>query len=265
VLLADRNTEAVHRVTAEIDRDSAIFTEVDVAVGPSVAAMIETVVRTWGRLDLAVNNAGIAQPAMPLDQVTEEQFDQLMGVNAKGVWLCMKYEIPAMLSSSGGAIVNVTSVASHIAAQGQGAYAGSKHAALGLTKGAALDYAARGIRVSAVSPALVDTPMARNFVAASRDPNVLEPIKAAHPSVGPPRRRRSPRRSRGSFPTSRASPPGTPSWSTVGTRHSSPGRWRRVPPDSWEDRHDRHGPRSRPDLPGGLGDRSRLPEQSAVR
>jgi NAD(P)-dependent dehydrogenase (short-subunit alcohol dehydrogenase family) len=181
VLLADRNTEAAHKVTAEIGRDSAIFTEVDVAVGPSVAAMIETVVRTWGRLDLAVNNAGIAQPAMPLDQVTEEQFDQLMGVNAKGVWLCMKYEIPAMLSSSGGAIVNVTSVASHIATQWQGAYVGSKHAALGLTKGAALDYAARGIRVSAVSPALVDTPMARNFVAASRDPNVLEPIKAAHP------------------------------------------------------------------------------------
>jgi NAD(P)-dependent dehydrogenase (short-subunit alcohol dehydrogenase family) len=181
VLLADHDREAVEKVTAEIGRESAICTTVDVAESHSVAAMIDTAVRTWGRLDCAVNNAGIAQPAMPIDEVTEEQFDRLMRVNAKGVWLCMKYEIPTMLASGGGAIVNVTSVASHIAAQGQGAYAGSKHAALGLTKGAALDYAPRGIRVCAVSPALVDTPMARNFVEDSGDPNVLEPIKAAHP------------------------------------------------------------------------------------
>lgn len=181
VLLADRDTDAVEKVTADIGRDSALCTTVDVADGRSVAAMIDTAVRTWGRLDRAVNNAGIAQPAMPLDHLTEEQFDQLMRVNAKGVWLCLKHEIPAMLAAGGGAIVNVTSVASHIAAQGQGAYAGSKHAALGLTRGAALDYAARGIRVTAVSPALVDTPMARNFVADSGDPNVLEPIEAAHP------------------------------------------------------------------------------------
>lgn len=185
VLLADRDEKAVTTVATELqdgdDAADAVPVAVDVTDGGDVARMVEAALERWGRLDRAVNNAGVAQPAMPIDQLTEGQFDRMMAVNAKGVWLCMKHEIPAMLASGGGAIVNVTSVASHIAAAGQGAYAGSKHAALGLTKGAALDYADRGIRVTAVSPGLVDTPMARNFVSDSDDPDVLEPIKAAHP------------------------------------------------------------------------------------
>jgi NAD(P)-dependent dehydrogenase (short-subunit alcohol dehydrogenase family) len=183
VLLADLNHEAVAAVATGIKRDGgdAVGMAVDVTDAAEVAKMVATAVERWGRLDRAVNNAGIAQPAMRIDEMSEEQFDRLIAVNAKGVWLCMKHELPAIHAAGGGAIVNVTSVASHIAAAGQGAYAGSKHAALGLTKGAALDYADKGIRVTAVSPGLVDTPMARNFVTESGDPDVLEPIKATHP------------------------------------------------------------------------------------
>jgi NAD(P)-dependent dehydrogenase (short-subunit alcohol dehydrogenase family) len=183
VLLADRNTDGVVAVTADLvgGGAKAVSRTVDVTDASEVAAMVEACLERWGRLDRAVNNAGIAQPASPIDRLTEDQFDELMRVNAKGVWLCVKYEVPAILAAGGGAIVNVTSVASHIAAAGQGAYAGSKHAALGLTKGAALDYAAEGLRVTAVSPGLVETPMARNFVRESGDPSVLEPIEAAHP------------------------------------------------------------------------------------
>jgi NAD(P)-dependent dehydrogenase (short-subunit alcohol dehydrogenase family) len=152
VLLADRDEQRVKAIAAEIANDphaETIAIKVDVTNARDVERMVETAVARWGRLDRAVNNAGIAQPAMPIDQVTEEQFDRLMAVNAKGVWLCLKYEIAAMLAAGGRAIVNVTSVASHIAAQGQGAYAGSKHAALGFTKGAALDYASAGISTPA--------------------------------------------------------------------------------------------------------------------
>jgi NAD(P)-dependent dehydrogenase (short-subunit alcohol dehydrogenase family) len=184
VLLADRDGPAADAVAVDIrrgDTADAVAVTVDVTDSDAVARMVESAVERWGRLDRAVNNAGIAQPAMPIDQLTEEQFDRMMAVNAKGVWLCLKHEIPALLAAGGGAIVNVTSVASHTAAEGQGAYAGSKHAAFGLTKGAALDYAGRGIRVTAVSPGLVDTPMARNFARDSDDPHVLEPIEAGHP------------------------------------------------------------------------------------
>ncbi|WP_309084602.1 glucose 1-dehydrogenase [Chelativorans sp.] len=184
VVLADRNEESVQAVARAISVEGAAEATAiaaDVTNAEDVQRMVETAVSRAGRLDGAVNNAGIAQPAMPIDQLAEEQFDQLMAVNAKGVWLCLKYEIPAILASGGGAVVNVGSVASHIAAQGQGAYAGSKHAVLGLTRGAALDYAQRGIRVTAVCPALVDTPMAQKFVHESGDPSVLEPVKAAHP------------------------------------------------------------------------------------
>lgn len=135
VLLADRDADAAEAVAAEIADGDVLAARVDVTRDGDVARMLELAIERWGRLDCAVNNAGVAQPAMPIDRLTEQQFDQLMEVNVKGVWLCLRHEIPAMLASGGGAIVNVTSVASHVATRGQGAYAGSKHAALGLTKG----------------------------------------------------------------------------------------------------------------------------------
>jgi NAD(P)-dependent dehydrogenase (short-subunit alcohol dehydrogenase family) len=182
VLLADRDEHAANSVATGLpDGAEALAVAVDVTVAADVARMVDTAVDRWGRLDGAVNDAGIAQPAMPIDQVPEDLFDRLLAVNAKGVWLCLRYELPALVASGGGAIVNVTSVAAHVATPGQGAYAGSKHAALGLTKGAALDYAGHGIRVTAVSPGLVDTPMARGFARDSADPDALAPIEAAHP------------------------------------------------------------------------------------
>jgi NAD(P)-dependent dehydrogenase (short-subunit alcohol dehydrogenase family) len=183
VLLADRNVADVESIASSISREGgqAVTTRADVTDAAQVAEMVRTAIVQWGQLNCAVNNAGIPQPATPLDQVTEEFYDRLMAVNAKGVWLCMKYEIPEMLRSGGGAIVNVASVAAHTATAGQAVYAGSKHAILGLTRGAALDCAERNIRVTAVSPGAVDTPMVQDFVQASGNPDVMKPIEAAHP------------------------------------------------------------------------------------
>jgi NAD(P)-dependent dehydrogenase (short-subunit alcohol dehydrogenase family) len=115
--------------------------------------------KTYGRLDLAFNNAGIEGDVKPLVDQTEANFDAVMNINVKGVWLSMKYEIPRMLEQGGGAIVNSSSVAGVVGFPGIGIYAASKHAVIGLTKTAALEYSARGIRINAVNPAAIDTEM----------------------------------------------------------------------------------------------------------
>lgn len=116
--------------------------------------------KTCGRLDIAFNNAGIEGDVKPtLIDHTEANFDLVMGINVKGVWLSMKYEIPQMLKTGGGAIVNCSSVAGVIGFPGIGIYSASKHAVVGLTKAAALEYSAQGIRVNAVNPAVIDTEM----------------------------------------------------------------------------------------------------------
>lgn len=116
--------------------------------------------KTCGRLDIAFNNAGIESDVKPtLIDHTEVNFDLVMGINVKGVWLSMKYEIPQMLKTGGGAIVNCSSVAGVIGFPGIGIYSASKHAVVGLTKAAALEYSAQGIRVNAVNPAVIDTEM----------------------------------------------------------------------------------------------------------
>jgi NAD(P)-dependent dehydrogenase (short-subunit alcohol dehydrogenase family) len=167
VVIGDRNVERGEE-TVRIIRDAngvASFRRTDVSVANDVEALVDHAMTTYGRLDLAFNNAGIEGEVRPLAKQTEANYDAVMNINVKGVWLSMKYEIPRMLENGGGAIVNASSVAGVIGFPGIGIYVASKHAVVGLTKNAALEYSAQGIRVNAVNPGLIDTEMADRLAA----------------------------------------------------------------------------------------------------
>jgi NAD(P)-dependent dehydrogenase (short-subunit alcohol dehydrogenase family) len=136
-----------------------LFIKCDVSKESDVKAMIEKTIKTFGRLDYAFNNAGIEGKSAPTQDCTEENWDKVIGINLKGIWLCMKYEIPEMLKQGKGAIVNCASVAGLVGFAGLPAYVASKHAVVGLTKTTALENAKLGIRINAVCPGIIATPM----------------------------------------------------------------------------------------------------------
>ncbi len=157
----------------------AFFIKVDVANAADVEAMVNTVVATYGRIDCAYNNAGIEGRLASTDEYPEDVFDKVIDINLTGVWLCMKYELPHMLKQGGGAIVNTASGAGLIGVAGMSAYVASKHGVVGLTKTAALEYAKSGIRVNAVCPGLIQTPMVERITA--DQPQLGEALVAAEP------------------------------------------------------------------------------------
>jgi NAD(P)-dependent dehydrogenase (short-subunit alcohol dehydrogenase family) len=138
----------------------ALFVATDVSRGQDVLRLVETVLERWGRLDLAVNNASLADMRLaPTAELSEEEFDRVVAVSLKGVWLCMKHELPAMLRGGGGAIVNVSSVNGLAGTPMASAYCAAKHGVHGLSRTAAMEYGGQGVRVNVVCPGAHRTPM----------------------------------------------------------------------------------------------------------
>jgi len=174
---AAEGEETVRLVRAQ--GHEAMFVPTDVAQEAQVKNLIGRTLEQFGRLDFAFNNAGIEQEPTPFLEQDEETYDRVMDINVKGVWLSMKYEIPAMLKTGGGSIVNTASVFGVIGIPGNEIYIASKHAVIGLTKSAAVEFGKQGIRVNAILPGVVDTDMYQRF--AGEKPEFRAQMNAMHP------------------------------------------------------------------------------------
>jgi len=179
VVVADVDEEGGRATEALISAMGAEvrFAPTDVSSADDVRRMVDATVGVFGRLDFAHNNAGVAAAQHDVADLPEEEWDRVQGVMLRGVYLCMKYELPHLLAT-GGAIVNTASGAGLVGYPGQSPYVSSKHGVLGLTKSAALEYGHRGVRVNAVCPGTVLTPMVET---ATQQPGLEEQLVALHP------------------------------------------------------------------------------------
>jgi len=184
VVVADVNVEGGEQTVSMVKEagGEAIYVQADVSRAADVEAMVNRAVQAYGRLDCAHNNAGVSGGGRraPMHEYSEEDWDRIIGINLKGVWLCMKYEVPQMLRQGGGAIVNTASIMGLVGSWSRNiAYNASKHGVVGLTKTAALEYAQSGIRINAVCPGYIRTPILDPLL--SSNPEIEGQIIARHP------------------------------------------------------------------------------------
>jgi NAD(P)-dependent dehydrogenase (short-subunit alcohol dehydrogenase family) len=178
VIVADLNETAARKVAAQIERDGGIAAAVEQDVGDpaSVERSVAFALDKFGQLDVAVNNAGVTGDLKPLADYSLEGWDKVIAVNLGGVFYGMKYQIPAMLRSGGGSIVNIASILGSVAARDSAGYNAAKHGVVGLTKTAALEYSKDGVRVNAIGPGYIDTPLLQNL-----DKQVYDGLVDLHP------------------------------------------------------------------------------------
>jgi NAD(P)-dependent dehydrogenase (short-subunit alcohol dehydrogenase family) len=181
VALADWNERAVRAAAEELTSQGhkAIAIRCDIADDAQVEAMVARTIEAFGQLDAVYNNAGVQNLLAETADTTREDYDRVMGINLRGQWSCMKFELRQMRQQGSGAIVNCSSLGGLVGGAERGIYHAAKHGVLGFTKSAALEYAARGIRINAVCPGLIQTPMSDQMVAAGQG----DALKAMEKSI----------------------------------------------------------------------------------
>lgn len=183
LVLTDIAVESGQAVAAAVrgEGGDATFVAADLASETDIAALVEATVAQYGRLDGAFNNAGVEQRGKPLDELSLDEWNRAIAIDLTAVFLCIKYQVRAMLKTGGGAIVNTASSLGQVAIPGAADYVAAKHGVIGLTRAAGADYGARGVRVNAVLPGIIETPMIARL---SADPNfsaMFERLRARHP------------------------------------------------------------------------------------